>query len=352
MADRKTDRDIKKLRRCIEDVEGLDPRKVQYDDQSVRNIASDIAATLTNVFGKDSQEYENNRLLLFPSYLLNMRSDKAQETFPERIAHTIKRLKELIEGLEEKREDREAEQSDVTSSVKPLPKGPFKVFYAWQSNRPNNLCRSLIRKALDEAQKQLDHDPDLQKAVEIDQDTQDTPGSPAVADTILQKIRGCSVFVADLTFIDTEAKQVTPNPNVLLEYGYALHALGAQRIVGVFNEAFGKPADLPFDLRYRRFPIQYRANDDSQDEERREERKKLAKALAQAIKDIVTKSEDRISAPAPASIDREDRVREVSRVANKVAEATIYVDDLSDKLIGGYNALFRQANASGGSATN
>ena len=33
-----------------------------------------------------------------------------------------------------------------------------------------------------------------------------------------------------------------------------------------------------------------------------------------------------------------------------MVEATIYVDDLSDKLIGGYNALFRQANAGGGSA--
>ena len=72
--------------------------------------------------------------------------------------------------------------------------------------------------------------------------------------------------------------------------------------------------------------------------------------LAEFNKDIVTKSEDGVSTPVSTPIDREDRVREVSRVANKVVETTIYVDDLSDKLIGGYNALFRQANAGGGSA--
>ena len=52
-------------------------------------------------------------------------------------------------------------------------------------------------------------------------------------------------------------RQPPPNPNVMLEYGYALDALGNQRLIGVFNKAFGKPDDLPFDLRHRRWPIQY-----------------------------------------------------------------------------------------------
>ena len=55
-------------------------------------------------------------------------------------------------------------------------------------------------------------------------------------------------------------RQPPPNPNVMLEYGYALDALGNQRLIGVFNKAFGKPDDLPFDLRHRRWPIQYRAD--------------------------------------------------------------------------------------------
>lgn len=105
------DRGIKQLHRRIEEVEGLNPSEVQWNDSSVRQIASDIGATLSAVFGEDSQEYKKNRLLLFPSSLLNMSNDtERQETFPGRIGHTIKRLEELIESLEERREDLKAEQ--------------------------------------------------------------------------------------------------------------------------------------------------------------------------------------------------------------------------------------------------
>ena len=134
MADRKTasesprftiatiEKGIDKLRSCTKDLEGLGSSKVRYNHQSVQDIARDIEATLINVFGKDSQEYEDNRLLLFPPRLLNMNRTERQETFPERITHTVERLEELIEGLKGKREDPEAdqrvEQSGATSLVK------------------------------------------------------------------------------------------------------------------------------------------------------------------------------------------------------------------------------------------
>ncbi len=51
-----------------------------------------------------------------------------------------------------------------------------------------------------------------------------------------------------------------------------------------------------------------------------------------------------------ARAERERRVCDLLLTAKKVVETTIYVDDLSDKLIGGYKASFRQANAGGGSA--
>lgn len=113
----------------------------------------------------------------------------------------------------------------------------FKVFYAWQSDRPNNLCRGLIRRALDQAKSQLNNEMEVEDAVreiEIDQDTQGVAGSPSIAETILEKIRACDAFVPDLTFVpNPEGMKVTPNPNVLIEYGYALHALSDQRIIGV-----------------------------------------------------------------------------------------------------------------------
>jgi hypothetical protein len=39
----------------------------------------------------------------------------------------------------------------------------------------------------------------------------------------------------------------TPNPNVLVELGYALKALGDERVIVVVNTAFGKEELLPFD---------------------------------------------------------------------------------------------------------
>ena len=158
------------------------------------------------------------------------------------------------------------------------------------------LCRSLIRKALDDAAEILQDDLTVDDAprVEIDQDTQGKPGSPPVAETILQKIRECDAFVADLSFTgcrEGKSGSPVPNPNVLIEYGYALHALGGKRVIAVFNEEFGNCKDLPFDLQHRRWPMTYRASCDESDEHaqaaRRTERRKLSEKLAKSIKSIV-----------------------------------------------------------------
>ncbi len=173
----------------------------------------------------------------------------------------------------------------------------LRIFYAWQSDRPANLCRSLIRKALDDAAKLIRDGLDIQDAqridVEIDQDMQGEAGSPPVAETILQKIRESDAFVGDLTFTgcrEGKPGSPVPNPNVLLEYGYALHALGHERVIAVFNEEFGNCGDLPFDLRHRRWPIRYWTSGSGPDEQaqgaRSTQRKQLAKALAGKIREV------------------------------------------------------------------
>ena len=110
-------------------------------------------------------------------------------------------------------------------------------------SRPDSYCAG-------KAAKQLNRDDlDIQDAsrdeVVVDSDTQGIPGSPPLAETIFQKIKESDAFVADLTPTHTgPCNKVAPNPNVLIEYGYAHHALGVCKIVGVFNEAFGKPDDF------------------------------------------------------------------------------------------------------------
>ncbi|WP_146255525.1 hypothetical protein [Azospirillum sp. TSA6c] len=166
---------------------------------------------------------------------------------------------------------------------------PVKVFYAWQSDRPSNLNKNLVRRALDEAAKALGKDMSVEEAfreVVVDQDTQDVPGTPSVTDTILEKIRNADVFVADLTYIDDmEDGKRTPNPNVMLEYGYALHALGDSKILSVFNEGFGKPEHLPFDIRHKRWPIRFNVTDGSDTEEGKESRRKQRTALTNNLRD-------------------------------------------------------------------
>ena len=211
------------------------------------------------------------------------------------------------------------------------------MFYAWQSDRPNNLCRSFIRRALDEAKKQLEGDLDIQDAVRgevvVDQDTQDVPGSPPITETIFRKIRECNAFIADLTPTFTgQNKRIAPNPNVLIEYGYALHALGDQRIIGVFNEAFGKPDELPFDLRHRRWPIRYRAHEDDTEEARREERQRLARELARAIRSIIkTLAESRSSGLTGAASTAVDTPAAFPVTAHQAAYAHLAARGVTDQ---------------------
>lgn len=79
------------------------------------------------------------------------------------------------------------------------------------------------------------------------------PGAPHIVKTILDKVAAADVFVADVSIVlGKGAQRPTPNPNVLIELGYALCSLGDARIVLLMNDAYGAPDDLPFDLSHHR----------------------------------------------------------------------------------------------------
>jgi hypothetical protein len=127
------------------------------------------------------------------------------------------------------------------------------VFYSWQSDLDSKFNRNLIEEALERALKAVKRDNVAAIEPVLDRDTSGAPGSPAIADTIFNKIAAADVFVADVSIINSSAEgRQTPNPNVLLELGYAISQLGWDRIILVVNTAFGKPESLPFDLRGRR----------------------------------------------------------------------------------------------------
>lgn len=159
------------------------------------------------------------------------------------------------------------------------------IFYSWQSDAPNSINRTFIGRALEDAAKNLNRSEgsDVEDVVRLDQDTQDVPGSPAIVDTILAKIAACDVFVPDVTFMPASGGRHTPNPNVMIEYGYALKTLGPERIVAVMNTHFGEPTELPFDMRHRRFPLSYHLAPDADGETRRRVRELLSVEVSSAI---------------------------------------------------------------------
>lgn len=143
------------------------------------------------------------------------------------------------------------------------------IFYSWQSDLANKINRGFIEDALEKAIKQVSNDLIVQEAMreeslKLDKDTKNVPGTPPIVEVIFNKISSCSVFVPDITFIaKSENGRLTPNPNVLIEYGWALKELGHSRIVPVMNTAFGEPTgeNLPFDMRHLRRPVTYHLPD-------------------------------------------------------------------------------------------
>jgi hypothetical protein len=162
------------------------------------------------------------------------------------------------------------------------------IFYSWQSDLPNRTNRGFIGDCLRRSVEALRSANVINEGLDIDRDTLNEQGSPEIAETILQKIRKCDVFVADVTIINTNAPppyRKTPNPNVLVELGFAAHARTWDRILCVANSSFGSEQDLPFDIRHRRV-ILYDLPEDAESKD--EARKQLVGILTSRIGEVLS----------------------------------------------------------------
>jgi hypothetical protein len=120
------------------------------------------------------------------------------------------------------------------------------VFYSWQSDLPSATNRAFIQRSLEVALQANAISGPIEFAT-LDRD----PGAPNISTSIFGKIASAAAFVADISTVNREPR-TTPNPNVLIELGYAFHCLGEDRVILLFNEAHGTLADIPFDLRQHR----------------------------------------------------------------------------------------------------
>jgi hypothetical protein len=167
------------------------------------------------------------------------------------------------------------------------------IFFSWQVDTPPLTGRNFLERALERAIGRINDglevdEPEREELV-VDRDTKGVAGQPPIVETIFKKIDATAVFVPDLTFVGTRVDgRPTPNPNVLIEYGWALKSLGHGRIVPVMNIAHGAPTaeSMPFDMRHLRNPIEYDVREDSSEAHRKNERERLAKALEDALRAV------------------------------------------------------------------
>jgi hypothetical protein len=191
------------------------------------------------------------------------------------------------------------------------------VFFAWQSEVFKFANRRAIEASLRAAASRVeDNYADRELTVHIDKDTSNRAGSPAIADTILEKIEASDVFLGDVTITNSEyapPDRHSPNANVLLEQGFAAAHLGWDRIISVFNMACGQPPTLlPFDLRHRRIS-QYTLSDDVSKKAKNKADGALTDLFVAALTEIIEKNPAR---PAELKGLSEEEIKERRDIEN------------------------------------
>ncbi len=180
------------------------------------------------------------------------------------------------------------------------------VFYSWESDLPNSTNRGFIQKALEDAARTIRGNDSIKIDPVIDRDTSGVPGSPDIANTIFSKIDASDIFACDVSIVNQgEKSRPTPNPNVLIELGYAVKALKSERIIIIMNTAFGGPELLPFDLSKKRVSTYCISKDDA---DKSTERKKLTQLLVEAIKTIMSHTDK--SKPKGKRSGEKDKLKE------------------------------------------
>lgn len=138
-----------------------------------------------------------------------------------------------------------------------MSKTKFTIFFSWQSDLKGN--KKIIKDSLlAECQKQKEKNG---YQLEIDEATRNLPGSPKIEDAILEKIASADIFVCDITPIASCGRKLMPNSNVIFELGFALHALGEERVILLAKYGDWDVNDMPFDFNHRRIGMFSSAKD-------------------------------------------------------------------------------------------
>ncbi|MCA9521063.1 MAG: hypothetical protein KC609_08825 [Myxococcales bacterium] len=166
-----------------------------------------------------------------------------------------------------------------------------RVFYSWQANRPIATNRAFIREVIDTiglgaAERSLDVEACLERG-EGNGPEREIPAS------IFARVESVDLVLADVTCAieDATERRCAPNPNVLLELGYAAKCHGWDRVVCVANLAHGGVERLPFDLCHRRI-LGFDLPPDASAERIANERARLRRCIRAAFAAIAARMVD------------------------------------------------------------
>lgn len=210
-----------------------------------------------------------------------------------------------------------------------------KIFYSWQSDLPKGCNLNGIRQSLRNAANEIENNIENIR-IELDEATRNTSGSPNIPLTIFDKIDSCDVFICDVTTInhDNSDNRKMPNPNVLIELGYAISALGWGRIIMVFNTNYGSfPDDLPFDIdRHRTTVFSIKDKNDKGG------KSQLSSVLKNAIEAIIKATPlkpHELKNLSPAEIKRKKDVENLKILLNYVHVPTVdlFLEDVPSTVI-------------------
>lgn len=120
-----------------------------------------------------------------------------------------------------------------------------KLFYSWQSDTDNKFNRYFIEDCIKRALKKLSVNVESKIEWNLDRDTKGEFGTINIVESIFRKIDECHIYIGDITLINNSKEatsvcniKMTPNPNVLIELGYASSKIGWENIITICKLTF------------------------------------------------------------------------------------------------------------------
>ena len=230
------DKAIEKLGRRVEEVRGLDPRTIRYDDARVDTAESNIREAIREVFGSRSPEFHEHQFhqISHGALYVGMSEQELQANFAAGIPQTITMLQGLIARLDEKRADA-LPDTPAATSPRSVPGSTHRIFVV---HGRDEATKHAVARFLEKV--------GLQPIILHEQ--------PNRGRTLIEKFEqnsdvGFAVVLLtpdDQGHLAAHPEQETPRArqNVILELGYFIGRLGRARVCALHKGGVELPSDL------------------------------------------------------------------------------------------------------------